>query len=277
MSRMLSSLLVAALAGAHSLATGAAESLGGASRSGAPPGDTRSALEPRENSAYPLRRGTEVTMLWYALTKMPLPREKLACEYLVERNFERDFERDRPLMMDADYSCASMDEFTRRDRIAAVAPQIEAEFAALSMVKEFRFWLRLPIREYDFRRGGYATGLSNRASVPFPFQYSLEDGALLLENAGRLAFLPVDEARARELDGPLWLFELTIRPTGFAERPFSKASTAKIIKAKILRARVFTTENYDMLSVRSPARAQSDSPVFEAMFDSGASPRHRTR
>lgn len=137
-----------------------------------------------------------------------------------------------------------------------------------------RTWVE---REYDFRRGGYATGLSDTASVAFPFQYSLEDGALLLENAGRLAFLPVDEARARELDGPLWLLELTIRPTGFTERPFSKVGAMKIIKAKIVGARVFTTENNNMLSVRSPARAQSDSPVFEATFDSSASPGHRTR
>lgn len=223
--------------------------------------------------AYVLRRGTEVTMLWSILAKKSFSAEDLACDYLVERNFERE----QPLMNDADFSCGSMDEFTRHDRIAEVVPEIKTEYAMFAKQKVFRVWVTAPIREYDFSRGGYATGFGDRLEAHFIFQHSVDGAVLVLENAGRLGFIQMDEARARGISGaPFWLFELTIRPTGFTEKPFTKSSTRKIIKSTIVRARVFTTldGNFDSVpSVRAVVKAQSDSPVLETVLESHAQSR----
>lgn len=230
--------------------------------------------------AYPLRHWTEVTMLWSVLTRKPFSAEGVACDYLEERNFEREHSS----MMDAELSCGS-DEFTRHDRIAAVVPHIEAEYAALSKVKEYRLWLSVPKSKYDFKRGGYATGLSDRAEASFSFWHSLNDTWLVLENAGRLSFVRIDETRARELGGGrFWLFELTIRPIGFKENSRGWRIPQKYIKARIVRARLFTTEEFrrdeeGVLHFRSTVpplsvsseRARDESSVLEWAFDSGTS------
>lgn len=80
--------------------------------------------------------------------------------------------------------------------------------------------------------------------MAFAFKDSLEDAHLLLENAGQLAFIRMEGAKARELSGSgAWLFELTVRPTDFSEKPFLKLSNLKYIKARIVGVRLFTTAN----------------------------------
>jgi hypothetical protein len=216
---------------------------------------------------HPLVRDTEAKMLLAIVSKKPFSAEALACEYLVERNFERAV----PFERDYEYGCDGIDEFTRHDRVAAVVPQIKAEYLALSTRKEFRVWLLVPAEEYDFKKGGFPTSLAKWEQLDIHYSLLAREGvALKLKGLERLVFVRMDEERARALTrNSSWVFELTIRPTGFTDRPNKNSSRTPTILATVVRARLFTRERGgadEVRLVRAPTTTGAE-PLCEAVFE----------
>jgi hypothetical protein len=218
------------------------------------------------DEVFTVRSDRHVRMLQAVLTKKPYSASEVACDYMIERNLELA----EPLMRPADYGCSDVDEFVRRDRIAAVVPQIEAELATLSKRKEFRVLLSVPVQEYDFKRGGFPIDVQDMSEVSIKFLYQTgESISFAFENGARLALAKMDEARARTLKRNSWLLELTIRPTEYREWKDRISWKHRTIRARILSARLFTSERgaWNYRELIADARYAGDRPLCEVVLE----------
>ena len=136
-------------------------------------------------------------------------------------------------------------EFERRDKLAATRERVDATAAKVASAKSLLLRVGRWLPEYDFARGGFATGLDETRIERDP-NVTYMPGlpyAIVFVNGGDFAFAPVAEARARAFIPDPYSrqahIELEVQPVDAVARPLmSSASATRVVNVKILRMRL---------------------------------------
>lgn len=94
-----------------------------------------------------------------------------------------------------------LDEFQRRDRLAATRTRLERLDRELATERVFIVLLDDTLKDYDFARGGFPTMLTNKSYVPMPSAITGMKGApyaIALTNGADFGFVQAGEAGARK-------------------------------------------------------------------------------
>jgi hypothetical protein len=140
------------------------------------------------------------------------------------------------------------DEFVRRDRIADSHGRIDRANQQLEGVKSLFLTVNFTLPEYDFAKGGLATGLSDTTYAMREIPQGgvkVASYAVLLANGSSFAFAPAPESAVRSAaarDTAQWRqaqIELEVQPISADERQVNAyGPVIRSVSARILRIRI---------------------------------------
>ena len=92
----------------------------------------------------------------------------------------------------------SRDEFERHDLMQKIKPVVDKRMAEAAAAKEVKLVVGSRLGDYDFEEEAFTTGLRATSFMEYELGF-----AVMFENGGELAFLPVTKESARSLGGEL--------------------------------------------------------------------------
>ncbi|THF65632.1 hypothetical protein E6C76_08665 [Pseudothauera nasutitermitis] len=132
-------------------------------------------------SYTPLRSGAQLMQLYYAVSGLPVPWERLAGE------------------VSNDYRATS-DSFQKQDILQALRPRLEKEIADFAANRYIAFPVRFDVQPYDHERGGFPIH-SIAADTSYGFGGSSSRYALSFLNAETFRFARIeDQEQARTIE-----------------------------------------------------------------------------
>jgi hypothetical protein len=142
----------------------------------------------------------------------------------------------------------ALDEFQRRDRIAAARARIDEVDRRLDKNKTLSLRIAQVLPDYDFGKGGFVTSLTDQTIIPRPsFVTGIRGSpyAIALSNGARFAFVPVSESTARTAlkVGRTARLELEVEPIKAEARPVVALSPeTRVLTVQVLRARLMAEQ-----------------------------------